>query len=390
MEVGENENTQFESTGDPALDILIQEGNGNTEDSTDPAPPPENQEPQGESQGETPTNESTENEGTEASEGQEQNQEATSEPASGEFDQNKFVSEMFDGRFETVEALKEANVLSKLDEFDQLSKEVTRYREAPEPEEFEYASNTVKELDEYMKAGGDAKTFFEIVSADYDQVTDFDLVKRDLMNKQGLTSDEANKFINYRYKLDSEEFTENEIEMGKLNMKMEGNKLRDEYKAIQEKARIPQAQTELKDFDESETERMDAWDNHITDTVSKMEDPTISLGKDMGDFKFQLTADDRKAVDEFVYDAIEGFGLDISKADPNLVQTMANNHIWATKGPEIVKSALAELQSKLEEKWFKDRHNPNPIPRTETPGGDTEVSKDEDIFNTIMKGEGYR
>jgi len=110
MEVGENENASFEPTGDPALDILMQEGNGDTGDTTDPAPPAENQEPQGESQGETPTNETAEGEEQEASEGQEPVQENESEPASVEFDQNQFVSEMFNGRFESVEALKEANV----------------------------------------------------------------------------------------------------------------------------------------------------------------------------------------------------------------------------------------------------------------------------------------
>jgi len=212
------------------------------------------------------------------------------------------------------------------------------------------------------------------------------------MSKQGLSSDEAAKFINYRYKQDSEEFTESDVEMGRLNMKMDANKLRDEYKAIQEKARTPQAKQELDNFEEDETARMNAWDDHITETVNKLDNPTIPLGKDpsgndLGEFKFELTADDRKSIDDFVFNAIEGFGLDKSNADPNLVQTMANNHIWATKGPEIVKSALAEQKSKLEELGFKERHNPAPIPSTETAGGEREVSKDDEIFNTIMRGE---
>ncbi|MHA2404272.1 MAG: hypothetical protein ACXADH_14840 [Candidatus Kariarchaeaceae archaeon] len=384
MTVGENE---IESTGDVFLDIVNESRQEAA--SNESAPVAETTEPVQEVTGETPTTdnpETTETEGTET-ETPVQESEVEQPAAQGEFDQNKWIGEMSGGLFDSVESFQEADVFSKIKEFDQLQDQIREYEEAPEPE-LEYASAFTQELDEYVKNGGDAKTFFEIVSANYDEVSDIELVKRDLMSKQGLTSDEAAKFINYRYKLDKEEFTEGESEMGGLNMKMDANKLRDEYKAIQETARVPQARQEIDNFEQLEDDRMNEWENPINETVSKLEDPVFPLGKELGDFKYQLNDDDRESVNEFVYNAIEGFGLDVNTSDPNLVQTMANNHIWATKGPEIIKSALADQYSKLEEKYFKDRHNPSPIPATETPGGEKEVSRDENIFNTIMGAEG--
>lgn len=386
MSVGENE-VKNESTGDVFLDI-IQESQQDTV-SNEAAPASETQEPVQEVTDETSTTDTpevTEPENTDTD--QPVQEDGVEQPVAEEgFDQNKWIDEMSDGLYDSVESFKEADVFSKVKEFDQLQDQLKEYQDAPEPE-LEYASAFIEELNNYVNNGGDAKTFYEIVSADYDQVSDTDLVKRDLMTKQGLTSEEAAKFINYRYKLDKEEFTEGESEMGGLNMKMDANKLRDEYKAIQETAKIPQRKQELDNFEQLEDERMDEWESHISEKVSEFKEINIPQKDGLGDFKYQISDDDRKSIDDFVYNAIEGFGFDMKTADPETAQTMVNNHIWATKGPEIVQSALGDLYSKLEEKYFKDRHNPSPIPETETAGGEKEVSRDEEIFNMIMDAEG--
>jgi len=386
MEVGENDN---QSSGDPVFDLLMEQSGsdqGSTEQETQVETPQTETETAPEPEGETP-------EGLEGSTSMESHQEQTptQEPQAEQTDTSEeyldpdtWIGEMSNGMFKTIEEFQQAEVFDRVSQYDQLVEELEQYRNA-QPE---YANDFTKELDEYVRGGGDPKAFFEIVTANYDEVSDIDLMTKDLMSKQGLTSEEAQNFINYRYKLDTEEFTDKEAEMGKLNMKMDANKVREEFKALQEKARIPEASRNLEDFEQSESQRMEQWDERITDTVSKMEDPIISLGEGLGDFKYQLSAQDRDTIDDFVFNAIEGFGLDINETDPQIIATMAENHVWATRGKEIVRAALAEQKSKFEEQSFKERHNPSPIPETEVAGGEQTMSRDEQILNTILGAEG--
>ena len=128
-------------------------------------------------------------------------EETTEEVVSPDF--NSMLSEKFDGKFKSFEELKEA-----LDN-------------KPEPKnDKKYEDERLNTLVDFMEKGGQMEDFLSTQLTNYDEMSDEALIKAELKSiDKDLTDEDIALLFSDRYKLDEEEFEEDQIKLSKLKLR---------------------------------------------------------------------------------------------------------------------------------------------------------------------------
>lgn len=240
----------------------------------------ENTEPDGEPQPEDSTTE-TAPQGDGESEDDKVEDDAVVEPT-GEDEQNtpeepeevdhlSAISEMLGTKYETIEDLKGA-----------LQKE--------QPKEVEL-DPTVKAIADFMQeTGRPATDWFKYQSFNPTEMGDLEVVKYQLKSQYpNLSEEDAQLLVATRYKLDADEFSENEVRIGKLNLQMDAQNARGEMTKLKESFKAPLPK-DPEPNQEPESPITEEWVSAMSKTVDEIESLELEIGKDKN-FSFNLDKD---------------------------------------------------------------------------------------------------
>jgi len=108
-----------------------------------------------------------------------------------------------------------------------------------------------------------------------------------------------------KYKMDEDMYSENEARIGKLNLKMDAQKARDELSQVREQFKAPARQEAPQAEQEIESPITEEWVNAMSYNVNEMESLELELGKDksfsfgLSDEYKQTLIDKNSKLDEF-------------------------------------------------------------------------------------------
>jgi hypothetical protein len=362
--VGENQ-----TTGNPALDAFAQAGytinDQSLETTNDNTPESESQSTQSETQ--TNVDESSQ-------------VESKTNDSENSFDENAFFEEISGGAYKTRDDLQ--NALRRADKFDELR---NAYDElSNQPNEPEYASDLVKELNSFVSNGGDPNTFFKLVSANYDEMSDIDVLAQKMVtNNSTISMQEAKEYLVEKYRQNDEEYSEKEVKLGKIDLGMEANKARSEFSQLKQNA-LKENKNFISNEEWSEN-NLNQWNEPLTDEVFSVEKISIDLPDNLGTFEYNISEEDRDSLDDDIYDLIADTGMEYNQENLGKIRQIAADTFFLKNKDKIINSAISSAISKIKEGNYKESHNPSAIPDERVPNRDKELSREEAAATLIAR-----
>ena len=157
------------------------------------------------------------------------------------------------------------------DDLDELLDDVESSRES------DYASDQVAQLDRFVReTGRNADDFFRTQTQDYDQMSDEQVIKEYLqVENPDLSKKELDLFYDSTYRQNEEKYNNDDIELGKVHLKRDVSKARQELVDLQDEYWAPERDEEgysEKDIVEMEAQEQVEVDKYKEELYDAMDD----------------------------------------------------------------------------------------------------------------------
>lgn len=279
------------------------------------------------------------------------------------------------------------------DSFDALWNDFQEAKNAkPEATGYEPSDDFIKGAIEYYEKTGDLTPYLEAKTVDYDSLSDEAILKKSMREEYPSLDDKTfnrlfEKQLQKEYTLDPDEYSEEDVELGKALMQNKAQKLREKYKESQAKFAAP-----TNDQAAKQQELAEQWTSMVTEN-----DYVKNLQKDgkvqfqYGDEKFTYELDNPKEIVDGMIDESKIFQNFIDQKDGKQV---ANFDRYAktlafSKDPDgIIQRAIEYGQSLGKGDVLNELENPTEIktPNRKQPGVSGSGDWKEDFFQQI-KGQ---
>lgn len=165
----------------------------------------------------------------------------------------------------------------------------------PEPTEYKWKDDFIKGVVEFYEKTGDITPYLAAKTVDFTKMSDEDILRRSLREQYAELSDKAfdklyKQQVIDKFKLDPDEYTEDEFELGKELLKIEANKARQSYIDWQSKFSAPEPVADTA-ADEEATRMMQQFEQNVKAnqlTQKLISDKKISIRTSDGEFNFEL------------------------------------------------------------------------------------------------------
>lgn len=351
-------------------------------------------------EGETPSSE----EGSEAAspEGETpegHQQEPTSEEpnaeerVSADEEYNRLIGEMSNGLYNSVDDLRNNEVFQKAQEYDDVVEELQSLRDQlneVESREPEFVNDFIKNLNEYVKSGGNPEEYVKIQGVNVEEMDPIDVLKTQMKwDNPDLSDEDVSLLLNEKYKLDEDSFTEEEMRLGKVQMKIDSKQAREKLREHQHDMSVPSSGQSEEEIQEANDLRMAEWDDAIVDLTEEFESISIPVNNDLT-LNYKVSPEEKEALENEVYEIIEltGMNMDGKESIQAAKEIMRNRYI-INHFNDIAKALGEKARSMTDEEWHKQAHNPSAIPKSDTPDEPEKPKTVGDVaWDVISKAEG--
>ena len=153
---------------------------------------------------------------------------------------------------------------------------------------------TVKAIADFISSTGKtADDWFMYQSFNPSEMDDLTVLKTDLqLQYPDLSEEDAQLLMEAKYKLNSDEHSENDVRLGMLQLKMDAKAARDGLEKVRESYRVPERKEVKQDSKEDAVFQSpidDAWISNMSKTVDSME----TLKFNVGDKEFNFGLDSK-------------------------------------------------------------------------------------------------
>lgn len=292
-----------------------------------------------------------------------------SEPATAEIAEQPTQ----DGNQQTVQE----NVQPNVQESVQESKQVVENQEVAKSEsarDYQFKDDFIKGVVEFYEKTGDLTPYLQAKSLDFNSMSDEDIVRRSLREQYSDLSDKAfdrlyKQQVVDKYKLNADEYGEEDSELGKELLKAEASRLRTQYTEWQNNFKAPEPVEDDSDMRRAEQFAKEVQENEFTKRI--LGDKRISIKIGEGEFNYELP--DANSLLEMTVDNdrfFEQFALGQGQLDyARWYKTAAYS-----QNPELFEKALVNYGKALgREEVTKEIKNPSTAPVSDVP---TESSGD--------------
>lgn len=168
-----------------------------------------------------------------------------------------------------------------------------------DPPKYSFKDDFIKGAVEYYEKTGDLTPYLQAKTVDFNQMADEDVMRRDLREQYPDVSEKAfeklfKQQVVDKFKLDPDQWEEDDVDLGKQLLKSEASKLRSKYQEWQNGFKAPEpqndnsvedAQRSLEEF--AEKTKADAA------TKSLMDSKRIAIQTGDGEFNFEISNPDQ-------------------------------------------------------------------------------------------------
>ena len=241
-----------------------------------------------------------------------------------------------------------------------------------------FASEQMVELNRFVsETGRSPQDYFKTQTQNYDEMSESDVVKEYLaLENPELTQKEIDLFFDSTYKLNEDKYSPEETELGKIHLKRDVSKAREELKELQEEYWSPEksgdsySDEEIQQMEmESEKARETFYDD-MDQELDSIESLTFQINENEK-FDYKLTDEDKQVVGEALSNLDDFFEPYMDKQGNLDKESLALDMMAMKLQDKIVRSVASQYRSKGSEQVLKDIKNPSfePAKVTDSKGG---------------------
>tara|TARA_Y100001963_G_scaffold122922_1_gene172546 strand:- start:16 stop:1170 length:1155 start_codon:yes stop_codon:yes gene_type:complete len=235
----------------------------------------------------------------------------------------------------------------------------------------DYASEQIANINRFVQeTGRSAEDYLRTQTQNYDEMSDENVIKEYLtLENPDLSSEEIDLFFDNTYKLNEKKYSSEQSKLGKIHLKRDVSRARQELKEVQEEYWAPAVdddgytQEEINQMERAADEEaynnrenfLDAMDEELDD----IESLTFEINNKGETFEYKLTEEDKQTV-----------GQTMSNLDDFFSPYRDNNGNWDMEGlaldmiamklqNKIVRSVANQYRSQGTEQVLKDIKNPS-------------------------------
>ena len=239
----------------------------------------------------------------------------------------------------------------------------------------DFASEQVEELNRFInETGRSPEDYFKTQTQDYDEMSDVDVIKEYLsIENPELSNKEIELFFDSTYKQNEEKYNTEEGELGKIHLKRDVSKAREELLELQDEYWSPLQNEDKYSQEEVQMEeqaREEFYDN-MDKEIESIESLSFEINDNGDTFDYQLTEDDKNTVGDALSN-VDNFLDSYVDEQGNVDKENLALDIMAMKlQNKIIKSVASQYRSKGSEQVLRDIKNPSfePAKVTDNRGG---------------------
>lgn len=250
----------------------------------------------------------------------------------------------------------------KYESLDDVLAALDNKSESPK-EDYNFKDDFIKDLVNYYDKTGDLTPYLEAKLVDYDAMSSEQVMRHTLKKEYGKLSDKAFEQLYQRevvnkYKLDIDEFDEDEVSLGKELLDVEAGKLKSEYISEQESFKAPESKSQNQEREIAE--QNEQWAKVIgedSETKKLTRSKSLVWGEDENNlFHYEVKPEE---LVEMAVDNQKFFNL-FATEDGNVNLNKWYQVAAFAKSPDdFVKSLIAHGKSMGEEKIIDTVKNPS-------------------------------
>ena len=230
-----------------------------------------------------------------------------------------------------------------------------------------FANEQVEELNRFVsETGRSPQDFFKTQTQNYDEMSDSNIIKEYLsLENPELTQKEIDLFFDSTYKLDENKYNSEETELGKVHLKRDVSKARQELKELQQEYWSPEknedgySKEEFQQIQQEQDQARETFYNDMDKELDDIDSLTFEINESGETFNYQLTEEDKQVVGEAISNLDDFFDPYMDK-DGNIDKESLALDIMAMKlQGKIIKSVASQYRSKGSEQVLRDIKNPS-------------------------------
>lgn len=240
-------------------------------------------------------------------------------------------------------------------------------------EEQEFANDQMAQLNRFVsETGRSPEDYIRTQTKDYNDMSEGDIIKEYLsIENPDLSKDEIDLFFDNTYKVDDKKYSEEESKLGKIHLKRDVSKAREELIDLQREYWTPVNEGESQENLEAEEQAIEETREDFLDAMDEELDDMESLSfeiNDKGDtFEYKLTDEDKQMVGESLSDLDNFFEPYMNEDGEWDLESLALDMMAMKLQGKIVRSVANQYKSQGAEQVIRDIKNPSFEPAKGSP-----------------------
>jgi hypothetical protein len=269
------------------------------------------------------------------------NSEASTEVADIQKSWEETLIEKSEGKFKTWDDLNSAITNNKPTELD----------------------GDLSKVQEFINNGGTFDSFLLSQATDYTKLSDLEIVKEKMIrDNPSMDASDVDFLMKQKYKLDEDEFGENEIRFSKIELKREAAKAKEGLLKLQSDLRISKPSTDFNNETEALAKKADyekqrvQWLKNVDTTINEFKELSFKVGDQ--EFKHVVTDDQRNSVKEYNND-LNSFFTKYQQTDGSInMEQLHRDRYIIEYFPEIIRNAVSQAKAIGTEEIVNSIKNP--------------------------------
>lgn len=287
-------------------------------------------------------------------------------PAPAEvFDEAKWIKENLG--FEGVSKDQIRAHIERTRDYDDV---VKKSKELEEAYSSAYVDDYAKAENDFVRKGGDRRTFQEINNLDIAAMQPIDLIRKSMqINKRHLDLAEINELIEDKYKLGDEEDPDSrEVKRARIMLKDDAEEARNALSKYKVEMSTPPAdkllaEKQKKDADAkiAQDQSLSQWSSTIDKVAPDIKTVTIPINDEGVTLEYDFKDVNLVELKQKTMDAIQSLGFQYGENAGKFVQDVMVNHLKLQNQEKIYKAIAIKARELNDAEWRKEAHNPTAL-----------------------------
>ena len=300
-------------------------------------------------------------------------------PTTGTEETQKVIDAWFDersdGRFKTSKEFEDANAFETLQNVPELTRQIEEITDS----KVEFASDFLKDLNDYVGKGGqNIELYTALQEMKVDEMEPIEaMTTKLLLTEKGITAEEAQDYIKrkyHQYDSESEKYDEDSAKQGLIDMRIEAGRDRVALREMQHEIKTPDAEKQRVQAETAELTRIQNWDQPVSSIVSEFKGITLELNDKGATLEFGIPeGTDTKILEDSLLESLSFADMTHSVEDAKVARQILENQFIVANYKSMVKAAAEKARSLNDEEWIKKTNNPSGLNNGDTPPPPPEV-----------------